>query len=282
MRKLPWALSLAGVVGFTAACLAVDYGARNPNTWVGRCTTTVALLGARFNPAFFLGRSATPAQACPRATTCCEEHTPRQIPDDDTPAIEAPQVVGTIRLDVNPIDPPTVFGEEESRQDPTQPATPMPPCPEHQGDTPLRMPYAAEDEPRSWFGQVWECLSRCEKVMTPCLPATSAGEAQEVERREALPDLREDPPYQHHDHGHHMGCPYPFHYHRPMVRPVELPNVERRPNQTSELFKNPIKLLELWLNPWLQRGELPQSVDVDTMEFRPSDANGVPVNGRKF
>jgi hypothetical protein len=243
MRKMFWCLSSAGIVSFGLMCWAADYGARHPDTWVGRCVINFASLGAHCNPFAGSGAAPTPGPAAEIP------HAPQPLKHDDAPIIDVPEVVGTIKLEVElPLEQdwqPTPWGlfplwppADPSHMPRVDVSAELltPPCRER--PLPERMPYAGE-----------------EVVLLPDdPPATPATDRELQEQRpvlrgpEHLPNMQEDPAR----HYHYPGCPYiggPYPIYLP--RTLDMPKAQTRPDHTPPSWNLPVGPLGLSLPAWL-------------------------------
>lgn len=288
-RTLWWFVGAAAVSAWAVAFLSADYVCRRPDSWAGRFLRGVYQAAATYNPVSVISQVAAggahPGCQVEAPTTSCQPLAPN-CHDEASPEAVEPLPIETINLPRIQVEAAQAHDEDEAvRQvaatEPPEDANDlpdaMPPCVDEHENVPLHMTHADEAaecqevDGQTWLVNFWRMLfggagvEPKEKLPTFARPAGGEEESELVPGGKA-PLLRESPAI----HQQYPGCPF----------------MERCPGATRPVPSAPKSLKDdksYDLNSLGRRlgadaddseecEDHPKQPDVDTMEFRPSDA----------
>jgi len=256
MQKWVWGCFALAVFGGTGVYLAADHAVRHPDSFVGRCAVSAVKLTSRMTPAMFNHAAGVLPLQRPQTTLV------------DQPACRVHAESFSCTPCTNGFEPIVVEVEPESTH--VVQTVSFATVNRSTANTPMLMPYAAENEEDvdalAWFG----CGNHCRQLVNKCLTAwqtiSEGGEVVQLDESIDQPEEQNGAPLtpdegnnvegidfpqqvrDPHYHDHHGYCPYsgrcpqPYHTRYPIIP---------RADETNRGGKTP--------------------ASVETMEVRPTD-----------
>jgi hypothetical protein len=300
MRKVFWCGCLVAAVAAALVYVVADYATEHPDSFTGRCAAGLYRAVTDYNPVLLVSHATAGRiyDAVQEKVSCCDEERPvcpAASEECEAPATPEPvEPVEVIDLTQPPATPGA--GEEESgirAGSPAGPVTPetVPPLPIQERnaavptpaspEVPATMPYAEDSEKGAEsLKDYWQDLFREATETLKAEPKPGAGEESESINEGKAPDCREVPDYHHpYPECPHAGsyCPYTGRTYPPEESATPAGEEESEPKAPPA---KPDRLRKKKAGdkkpaePKPQTGSLetPSRTEVETLEFRPTDA----------